>query len=146
MVAESYFGKGANQVQEFKWMPSEDIFRGVDNPQAYIRSDSIGRFFESNMFTIGKRWEWNETAETSESYKAQWNSLADELKAAGTATNAINLTTMCLRVNSNILTYRIQYRIGRNTNNLDYNFEMQRNGDLITFKFLADFDAVHFGN
>lgn len=126
--------KGEASAQEFRYNPEKDIFEGVNADDCYIRGDSIGRFFDNSLFQSGFRWEWNDESPMSESFAQLYNQALEGFKDV----LKFNLLNMCFRVNSDVFTFRMQYKNGRNTQNVDFDFAMERKADRVTLHFLAD--------
>ncbi len=126
--------KGANSVQEFHYNVEKDIFEGVGADNCYIRGDSIGRFFQNSLFETGFRWEWTSESAMSDAFSQLYAQIAKDF----TDVLKFTLQNMSFRVNNGVLTLRIQYRSGRNTLNVEYDFDMVRDADDVTFTYLAD--------
>ncbi|MBR1485351.1 MAG: DUF4302 domain-containing protein [Prevotella sp.] len=127
-----------NTVQEFVYSKEKDIFTAVDNDQCFIMGDSIGSFFENSLYEKRRIWEWNENSDASESFAQLYTMVKDDFLSILKFT----LTGMYLRVNNDVLTFRLQYRSGKNTQNVDYNFTSSVDNDKLTLTFVDDYSKV----
>lgn len=125
-------------LQELRYDSIQDCFFGTENPDFCIKGQSPYSFFTQVINEQRQRWEWNENYAMSDSYKASYDMVSEQFKTLLKYT----LTSMCFRVNREILTYRIQYRSGKSNLNIDYNFTMEQDGEGVTFKFDSDYNKV----
>jgi hypothetical protein len=130
--------KGENSVQEFVYDKEQDIFTAIGNDKCYIRGDSIGSFFDTSLYTKRRIWEWNENTPSSDSFAELYNQVKTEFLSLLKFT----LTGMYLRVNNDVLTFRVQYRSGKNNQSIDYNFSSSRIDDKVTLTFDSDNSKV----
>ena len=126
--------KGGASVQEFHYNTETDIFEGVGADNCYIRGDSIGRFFINSIFDSGFRWEWTTASVMSDGFAQIYN----EISTGFTNILKFTLLNTSFRVNNGVMTLRFQYRNGRNTQSVEYEFDIVRDVDDITLTFLAD--------
>jgi hypothetical protein len=126
------------ELQELRYDSIQDQFVGVDEPQFIIKGQSPYDFFTRIIDEQRQRWEWSDALAMSDAYAEAYGTIADDFKTQLKYT----LLNMCFRVNREILTYRIQYKSGKSTMNIDYNFSMERDGESVTFTFDSDFNKV----
>lgn len=132
--------KGENSVQEFVYDKDKDIFSAIGNDKCYIRGDSIGRFFDTSLYTKKRTWEINEGTLKSEAFAQHYQQIKDDFLSI----LKFNLKGMFLLVNNDVLTFRLTYRAvgGKKDQNVEYLFKSSRNDDTFTLTFIEDSNNV----
>lgn len=123
-------------LQEFVFDNDRDMFVASDNQAITIEGGVPYDQFVEVVDKKERRWEWKDALLMSESYKALYNALADNFQ------NVLGnkLVSLCLRVNSDVLTFRFRYLVNKKSIDIDYNLEMERDGNSVSFKFVGDFN------
>lgn len=125
-------------LQELRYDSIQDCFVGTDAPEFVIKGQSPHDFFVKILDEKVQRWEWSADLPMSEGYQADYDAIASQFKELLKYT----LNNMCFRINRDVLTFRIQYMSGKSRQNIDYNFEMDKDSEGVTFKFSDDYNKV----
>lgn len=125
-------------VQDFVYDESRDVFVSTDNAECIMEGGVPFNQFVSIIDKKQRRWEWKETSDMSDSFSAKYQNMQNDFQTV----LKNRLLNNCLRVNSNVLTYRLTYASGKQTVNIDYKFDMSRQGDTVTFQFVGDVSKV----
>lgn len=125
-------------MQEFVYDNGRDMFVASDNQAITIEGGVPYDQFVEVIDKKQRRWEWKDTLFMSDSYKELYKALADDFQKV----LKNRLVSICLRVNSDVLTFRFSYSTGKQTVYIDYNFEMERDGNTVSFKFVGDVSKV----
>lgn len=117
-------------VQEFRYMPDQDIFQSTNVENCYIDGDDPVRFFHASVTGGERGWTWKNAAETSsEGYSTLYTNLYDQLKAKG-----YTLQNLALRELGGELIFRLTVRKSTNTS-IDFLFTVSKEEDGVTLVF-----------
>lgn len=136
------FEKGDVVVQEFVYLPDEDIFRGVDDETAYICGQDPLAFLDS-VFTAGTTLTFSKsTSDMSSSFQTIYNSLSSDFKSLSMTLSNITFTTY----QSNYV-ITISYKSGSRTSTTRYVVSYSKDDEGITFQYTsADTAALNVLN